>query len=46
MILKLDNQVVTNSNLTILIYLIKIKHKMVWTSISFKLKEISLERIY
>jgi hypothetical protein len=45
MILKLDNQVVTSSNLTILIYLIKIKHKMVWTCISFKLKEISLERI-
>jgi hypothetical protein len=39
----LDNQTITSSNLTISIYLIKIKHKVKWTHASFKLKELSLE---
>ena len=40
----LDDQMVTSSNLTILIYLIKNKHKVKWVCTSFKLKELSLER--
>jgi hypothetical protein len=42
----LDNQAVTSLNLIISIYLIKIKHKVVWTCVKFKFKELSLEGMY
>jgi len=41
----LDDQTVTSSNLTIPIYLIKIKHKVKWACASFKPKELSLEGV-
>jgi hypothetical protein len=37
-----DDQAVTNSNLSIPVYLIKIKHKVVWVCASFKLKDFHL----
>jgi len=41
----LDDQVVSSLNLTIPIYLIKIKHKVMWVYASFKSKELSLEGV-
>jgi len=41
----LDDQTVTSSNLTIPIYLIKIKHKVMWACTSFKPKGLSLEGV-
>ena len=38
-----DNQAVMSLNLIILIYLIKIKHKVVWIYTSFKPKEFLLK---
>jgi hypothetical protein len=40
-----DDQTVTSSNLIIPIYLIKIKCKVIWVFVSFKPKELSLERV-
>jgi hypothetical protein len=40
-----NDQAVTSSNLTIFIYLIKIKHKVMLTCASFKSKELSLEHV-
>jgi hypothetical protein len=41
-----DDQAVTGSNLTIPIYLIKNKHKVMWTYASFKFKRLSLDGVY
>jgi hypothetical protein len=41
----LDEQAVTSLNLTILIYLIKIKHNVMWVCASFKSKRLSLEGV-
>jgi len=43
---KLNDQAITSSNLTIPIYLIKIKHNIVWVYISFKIKEFLFEGLY
>jgi hypothetical protein len=41
----LDDQAVTSSNLTIPIYLIKIKHKVMWACANFKFKGLSFEEM-
>ena len=41
----LDDQAITSSNLTIIIYLIKIKQNILWTCASFKPKGLSLKGV-
>jgi hypothetical protein len=41
-----NSQAITSSNLIILIYLIKIKHKIIWIYTNFKFKKFSFKKIY
>jgi len=41
-----NDQVITSSNLTILIYLIKNKHNIIWVCANFKIKGLLFEKLY